>query len=198
MEQPTFDLDVGRAAVVLLTEEGRVLEGLHDDGLELAGGVDHADPPGVQVGVWLEEQGVLVDEHPHGDPRHVEPVEEVLDGHVGLVVHLVGLLELEHALRHGLHHVGVPCLDALEGLAEGEEGGPAGVGVLEGHQVPEALTVPVLEKRSKLRFNKRSFYLKYCDRGHLQEVGGQEVDLLHNVGEPHRQLLLEEGEGLLL
>ena len=40
-----------------------------------------------------------MDEHAHGDAGHVEPVEEVLDGHVRLVVHLVRLLQLEDSLR---------------------------------------------------------------------------------------------------
>ena len=40
-----------------------------------------------------------MDEHAHGDAGHVEPVEEVLDGHVRLVVYLVRLLQLEDSLR---------------------------------------------------------------------------------------------------
>ena len=51
------------------------------------------------IGVWFEKEGVLVDEHAHGDAGHVEPVEEVLDGHVRLVVHLVRLLQLEDSLQ---------------------------------------------------------------------------------------------------
>ena len=51
------------------------------------------------ISVWFEKEGVLVDEHAHGDAGHVEPVEEVLDGHVRLVVHLVRLLQLEDSLR---------------------------------------------------------------------------------------------------
>ena len=39
-----------------------------------------------------------MDEHAHGDARHVEAVEEVLDCHVRLVVHLVRLLQLQHSL----------------------------------------------------------------------------------------------------
>ena len=38
-------------------------------------------------------------EHAHGDAGHVEPVEEVLDGHVRLVVNLMRLLQLEDSLR---------------------------------------------------------------------------------------------------
>ena len=51
------------------------------------------------IGVWFEKEGVLVDEHAHGDAGHVEPVEEVLDGHVRLVVRLVRLLQLEDSLQ---------------------------------------------------------------------------------------------------
>ena len=51
------------------------------------------------IGVWFEKEGVLVDEHAHGDAGHVEPVEEVLDGHVRLVVHLMRLLQLEDSLQ---------------------------------------------------------------------------------------------------
>ena len=40
-----------------------------------------------------------MDEHAHRDAGHVEPVEEVLDGHVRLVVYLVRLLQLEDSLR---------------------------------------------------------------------------------------------------
>ena len=40
-----------------------------------------------------------MDEHAHGDAGHVEPVEEVLDGHVRLVVNLMRLLQLEDSLR---------------------------------------------------------------------------------------------------
>ena len=48
--------------------------------------------------IRFKEEGVLVDEHAHGDAGHVEPVEEVLDCHVRLVVHLVRLLQLQHSL----------------------------------------------------------------------------------------------------
>ena len=51
------------------------------------------------ISVWFEKEGVLVDKHAHGDAGHVEPVEEVLDGHVRLVVNLVRLLQLEDSLR---------------------------------------------------------------------------------------------------
>ena len=51
------------------------------------------------VSVWLKKQCVLVDEHAHGNAGHVEAVEEVLDCHVRLVVHLVRLLQLQHSLR---------------------------------------------------------------------------------------------------
>ena len=40
-----------------------------------------------------------MDEHAHGDAGHVEPIEEVLDSHVRLVVNLMRLLQLEDSLR---------------------------------------------------------------------------------------------------
>ena len=55
-------------------------------------------PIGIVICIWFKEEGVLVDEHAHGDAGHVEPVEEVLDCHVRLVVHLVRLLQLQHSL----------------------------------------------------------------------------------------------------
>ncbi len=39
-------------------------------------------------------------------------------------------------------------------------------------------------------------YLQYENRGHLKQVPGQQVDLLHNVGESNRDLLAEELKGL--
>ena len=61
---------------------------------------------------------MLVDEHPNGNAGHVEAVEEVLNAVVCLLVHGVGLLQLQHALRHGLHHVRVPVANADQSLAK--------------------------------------------------------------------------------
>ena len=55
-------------------------------------------PIGIVICVWFKEQGVLVDEHAHGDARHVEAVEEVLDRHVRLVIQPVCILQLQYSL----------------------------------------------------------------------------------------------------
>lgn len=54
---------------------------------------------------------MLVDKHPYGDAAHVEPVQEVLYGMLQAAVHLVGLLQLQDTLGHGLHHVSVTVVD---------------------------------------------------------------------------------------
>ena len=41
-------------------------------------------------------------------PGHVEPIQKVLDGHIGLVVHSVRLFELQHTLGHRLNHIYMP------------------------------------------------------------------------------------------
>ena len=118
------------------------------------------------VSVWLKEQCVLMDEHAHGNAGHVEAVEEVLDCHVRLVVHLVRLLQLQHSLRqideisqkliffkvgtqnnlsHCLNHIGVPRLHRLECLTKMQQSFAARFTPLICYQVSEALTVPVLK-----------------------------------------------------
>ena len=121
----TFYLYFWCTVVVLLAEEGSILKGLHDDALHLAAGVDHAYSFSVFVGIWFKKELMLqeefsthcllifpnlVYEHSHGYSGHVESVQEVLDGHVCLLVHGVRLLQLQHPLCHGLHHVRVASL----------------------------------------------------------------------------------------
>ena len=60
----------------------------------------------------------MVNQHPHGDAGHVEPVQEVLDSHVCLFVYSVGLLQLQHPLCHGLNHVSMARLYHLQSLTE--------------------------------------------------------------------------------
>lgn len=64
---------------------------------------------------------MLINKHPNRDPAHVEPVQEVLYGVLRAWVHLVGLLQLQHALGHGLDDVGVPVADVDQALAESGE-----------------------------------------------------------------------------
>ena len=55
----TFYLNFWSTVIIFLTEKARVLESLHDDGLDLAGWVYHPDPVGVFVRIWLEQEDVL-------------------------------------------------------------------------------------------------------------------------------------------
>ena len=89
----------------------------------------------------------LVYQHPHGDAGHVEPIQKVLDGRVGLVIHRMGILQLQHPLGHRLHLIGVPVLQGLQSLAElGQVVQVSGAARLEFHQVCEALSIPILTK----------------------------------------------------
>ena len=88
-----------------------------------------------------------MDQHPHGDAGHVEPVQEVLDGHVCLFVYSVGLFQLQHPLCHGLNHISVTSLYCLQCLAKVSQDDLVSVSVaarLKLHQVSEALCIPVL------------------------------------------------------
>ena len=55
----TFYLNFWSTVVIFLAEKARVLESLHDDGLDLARWVYHPDPVGVFVRIWLEQEDVL-------------------------------------------------------------------------------------------------------------------------------------------
>lgn len=125
---------------------------------------------------------VLVDQHPDGDPRHVEPIQEVLNTVLGVVVDVVRVLQLEDPLRHGLDDVGVPVPYPHEGITEKFHSPRAHVTLFELHDLLEAPHVPVV----------------HCDDGgHPQEVLGEEGYLFHDVRQPDRQLLAEEDEGFL-
>lgn len=54
---------------------------------------------------------MLIDEHSDADSRHVQSVQKVLNTVLGLLVHGVRLLQLQNALGHCLHRVGVPIAD---------------------------------------------------------------------------------------
>ena len=86
-----------------------------------------------------------MDQHPHGDAGHVEPVQEVLNGHVCLFVYSVGLLQLQHPLCHSLNHISVTSLYCLQCLAKVGQYDLVSVTTrLKLHQVSEALCIPVL------------------------------------------------------
>lgn len=126
---------------------------------------------------------VLVYEHPDRNARHVKPVEKILYAVLRVVIDVVRILQLEHALRHRLHHVAVPVPDLHQAVAEVRQGFRGHVHALELDHLVEAHRIPVINRHH---------------RRHAEQVLGQQRDLLHYVGEPHRQLLAEEYEGLAL
>ena len=88
----------------------------------------------------------LIYQHSHGDAGHVEPVQEVLDGHVCLFVHSVGLLQLQHPLSHSLNHISMAGLHSFQGLAKVCQGClVCGTARVKLHQVSEALSIPGLQ-----------------------------------------------------
>lgn len=78
---------------------------------------------------------VLVDEHADGDAAEVEAVQKVLDILVGDRVIAVRVLVLQHALRHGGHHVVVAVPDGDQGVRE-----PAGHGLVPNWGRPQTLS----------------------------------------------------------
>ena len=61
------------------------------------------------------------------------------------------------------------------------------------------LPSPTLNNRILCKSQKKcilNFNLKNEDGGHLKQVAGEKVDLLHDVGQPHGDLLPQEEEGL--
>lgn len=126
---------------------------------------------------------MLVDEHPDRYPRHVEPIQEILYAVLGVVVHVVGILQLEDALRHRLDDVRMPVPDPDQRVAEQLHRPRADVALLELDDLLEAPDVPVVDGEH---------------RGHPEQVLGEERDLFHYVGQSDGQLLAEEYEGLLL
>ena len=61
--------------------------------------INHSYPLGLLVSARGEEQDVLVDEHPEGDEGHVEPVQEVLDGNIHVLLNMLLVVELKDTLR---------------------------------------------------------------------------------------------------
>ena len=125
----TFELQLWRSIVVFFAQKGCVLESLMDDTLVLSEvilankqglegtrqnfhgrygnqkhlqftlRIDHSYPLGLLVSARGEKQDVLVDEHPEGDEGHVEPVQEVLDGNIHVLLNMLLVVELKDTLR---------------------------------------------------------------------------------------------------
>lgn len=91
---------------------------------------------------------VLIDEHSDGDAAEVEAVQEVLDVLVGDRVIAIGVLVLQHSLRHGGHHVIVPVPDGDQGICEPSEKADtclypvSGLGTPWLSIIPNGLSVP--------------------------------------------------------
>ena len=125
----TFELQLWRSIVVFFAQKGCVLESLMDDTLVLSEvilankqglegtrqnfhgrygnqkhlqftlRINHSYPLGLLVSARGEKQDVLVDEHPEGDEGHVEPVQEVLDGNIHVLLNMLLVVELKDTLR---------------------------------------------------------------------------------------------------
>lgn len=102
---------------------------------------------------------MLIDQHPDRYPAHVEPVEEVLYGVLSARVHLVRLLQLQHALSHRLHDVRVPVADVDQALAETDRDGDSvlcwgvGCGREIGSRFVTQVSVSDVSKIQNLRLN---------------------------------------------
>ena len=123
----TFELELWGSVVVFLAQKGCILESLVDHSLmqlktnkgqnhplnlarksfkvwqtvknlQLAFWVNHTNPLGLQVSTRRKEQDVLVDEHPQGDEGHVEPVQEVLNRDIHVLLDTLLVVELKDAL----------------------------------------------------------------------------------------------------
>ena len=67
--------------------------------LQLAFWVDHSNPLGLLIGTRGKEEYVLVDEHAEGDEGHVEPVQEVLNRNIHVLLNVLLVVELKDALE---------------------------------------------------------------------------------------------------
>ena len=66
--------------------------------LQLALGINHSNSFGLLISTRCEEEDVLVDEHTEGDEGHVEPVQEVLDGNIHVLLNVLLVVELKDTL----------------------------------------------------------------------------------------------------
>jgi hypothetical protein len=54
---------------------------------------------------------MLVDKHPYANPRHIEPVEEILNAVLSVRINFVTFLEFENSLGHRLYDIRMPVAD---------------------------------------------------------------------------------------
>ena len=66
--------------------------------LQLALGINDSNPFGLLIGTRGKEEDMLVDEHPERDEGHVEPVQEVLDGNIHVLLNMLLVVELKDTL----------------------------------------------------------------------------------------------------
>lgn len=126
----------------------------------------------------------LIDEHSDGYAVHIEAMQEILNAVLGLLVDRMRFFQLDHALSHRLHHVRMPVPDLDQAITEVVQHAPiVRIGLLELEYLFERLLVPTLDQRHGW---------------HAQQVLGQQLELLHDVRQPYRQLLAEENERLLV
>ena len=71
---------------------------MYKENLQFALRVNHSNPLGLLISTRCKEQDVLVDEHAEGDEGHVEPVQEVLDGNIHVLLNMLLVVELKDAL----------------------------------------------------------------------------------------------------
>ena len=102
----TFQVELGRVHVHLVAEEGCIGEGFSGHLLRVTGGVNGATQSIVgPLALLGAVEGLVVgDEHVDRDPRHVEPVQRVLDCLVQPVLAVNVQLALVSQVVQGLGH----------------------------------------------------------------------------------------------
>ena len=100
-----LDVELGMVHVLIVAEERGALVGLLRHLGRVTGGVDGPEKPGVlPTLLWTVHGLVGGDQHVNGDPVHVEPVQEILDGLVqpvlGVDNKLARLLQSVESICH--------------------------------------------------------------------------------------------------
>ena len=103
--------------VVVLTDKASVFNGLKRDLPHVGLGADDPDIVGMANVGLFREGDVLADEHADTNARHVEAIEEGLNGGVNLQT-LAFPFPFQDALSHGGHHAVMSPFDLLQGLGE--------------------------------------------------------------------------------